>query len=192
MIKIESYDEIVRWSYRLARLWVIDHLVPQGVNSSRKFDNYKREGKYLPKTFPRKPDEFFKKTGVWKGWSDFFGKTGIHADKEYYSFEKAAEFCQKIGIHNSIEYRTWKKRPAKLPARPDQYYKEKWTNWQDFLGNKYELPKRQVFSKLKERDVRIIKHQLGLGITGSFLAKTFGVSEMQISRIKKGENWAEV
>jgi hypothetical protein len=192
MMKIDSYDNVVKWSYRLASIWVKDHLVPQGINSSRKFDNYKREGKYLPKTFPRKPDEYFKKNGVWKGWSDFFGKIGIHAEKIYYSFQQASVVCKQIGIKNSIEYRTWQDRPEKLPARPDQYYKKDWKNWQDFLGDQYAIPKRQVFSKLKESDVRIIKHQLRLGISGATLAKSFGVSEMQISRIKKGENWTEV
>ncbi|MCK5169766.1 MAG: hypothetical protein KAQ75_07800 [Bacteroidales bacterium] len=97
-----------------------------------------------------------------------------------------------MGIRNSIGYRTWKNRPDKLPARPDQFYKVEWVSWVNFLGERYSIPKRQIFSKLKESDVRIIKHQLGLGVSGSTLAKSFGVSEMQISRIKKGENWAEV
>jgi len=33
---------------------------------------------------------------------------------------------------------------------------------------------------------------LALGVSGAILARTFGVSEMQISRIKNGENWAKV
>jgi hypothetical protein len=99
---------------------------------------------------------------------------------------------QANGIKNSIEYRTWAKRPDKLPARPDQYYRNEWSSWKSFLGEHYAIPKRQVYSKLKESDVRIIKHQLKLGVSGAALARTFGVSEMQISRIKKGENWAEV
>ncbi|HBH48592.1 MAG TPA: hypothetical protein DDX98_08120 [Bacteroidales bacterium] len=192
MMKIDSYDKVVKWSYKLASLWIKEHLVPLGINSSRKFDTYKREGKYLPKTFPRKPDEYFKKSGVWKGWSDFFGKEGVHAEKEYYPYQQASIVCKQMGIKNSIEYRTWAKRPDKLPARPDQYYRNEWSSWKSFLGEHYAIPKRQVYSKLKESDVRIIKHQLKLGVSGAALARTFGVSEMQISRIKKGENWAEV
>lgn len=191
-MKIESYDSVVKWSYRLASSWVKDHLVPIGVNSSRKFEAYKREGKYLPRNFPRKPDEYFKKTSVWKGWSDFFGKEGMSSESNYLSYEEAAKLCKRIGIKNSIEYRTWKNRPSRLPARPDQYYKSKWDSWPEFLGDSYELPERKVASKLKKSDVRIIKHQLGMGVSGSVLAKTFGVSEMQISRIKNGENWAKV
>jgi hypothetical protein len=192
MIKIDSYDLVVKWSYKLARIWVIEHLIPQGINSSRKFDAYKKEGKYLPKTFPRKPDDYFRKSGVWKGWTDFFNKEGIRVERNYYTYIQASALCRQMGIKNSIDYRNWINRPEKLPARPDQYYKENWTSWQKFLGDSYSLPERQVFSKLKESDVRIIKHQLEMGISGAMLAKSFGVSEMQISRIKKGENWAKV
>lgn len=191
-MKIESYDKVVKWSYNLARIWAKDHLVAKGVNSSRKFELYKRGGNKLPENFPRRPDEHFKKLNTWKGWSDFFGKDGIHADSNYYSYQMAAEKCIIEGIKNSIEYRTWKNRPERLPARPDQYYKEDWTCWQDFLREQYSLPHRQVFSKLSESDVRIIKHQINLGVSGSILARTFGVSEMQISRIRKGVNWTEV
>jgi hypothetical protein len=191
-MKIESYDNVVKWSYRLASMWVKEHLTALGVNSSRKFEAYKREGNYLPKNFPRKPDEYFKKAGVWQGWSDFFGKDGIHYDRQYLNYEEASRLCKRLGIKNSIEYRTWKNRPPKLPARPDQYYKENWKSWSDFLGESYELPERKVASKLNKNDVRIIKHQLAMGISGSILARTFGVSEMQISRIKNGENWTKV
>jgi hypothetical protein len=191
-MNIESYDHVLKWSFKLASSWVKENLVPIGINSSRKFEAYKREGRYLPRNFPRKPDDYFKKQEVWKGWPDFFGKKGKHADKNYYNYIDASTLCIRMGIKNSIEYRSWKNRPSRLPARPDQYYKENWISWIEFLGDNYELPKRKVASKLNEKDVRIIKHQLNMGISGSILAKNFGVSEMQISRIKHGENWEKV
>jgi hypothetical protein len=191
-MKIESYDNVIKWSYKLAKNWVKENLVPLGINSSRKFDAYKRGGEYLPKNFPRKPDEYFKKKDVWQGWPDFFGKPAEFSEKLYLTYQEASRVCIQRGIRNSIEYRTWNNRPSSLPARPDQFYKSEWFGWQKFLGDNYDIPKRRVASKLKTTDVRIIKHQLGLGVSGSVLAKTFGVSEMQISRIKNGENWAKV
>lgn len=191
-MNIDSYDHVTQWSYKLAREWIQNHLVKKGINSSRKFEQYKRQGNYLPLHFPRKPDEYFKKKSVWNGWTDFFGKSNSFHEKEYLKFEDASEYCQTLGIKNSVEYRNWKNRPGNLPARPDQFYKEDWGSWQDFLGNSYKVPPKKVFSKLQVSDVRIIKHQLELGVPGSVLAKTFGVSEMQISRIKKGENWVAV
>ena len=191
-MKIESYDNVIKWSYKLAKIWVQEYLVPKGVISSRKFDSYKRGGDYLPKNFPRKPDEYFKKKNVWKGWPDFFGKPDGFTETNYLNFEEASKICKQRGIKNSIEYRTWNKRPANLPARPDQYYKKTWQGWKAFLGNNYDIPERKIASKLSASDVRIIKHQLNLGVSGAVLARTFGVSEMQISRIKHGENWTKV
>ncbi|MBN1952724.1 MAG: hypothetical protein JW801_16095 [Bacteroidales bacterium] len=191
-MKIESYDNVIKWSYKLAKTWVQENLVPKGVNSSRKFDHYKKKGEYLPRNFPRKPDEYFKKKNVWPGWPDFFGKTAENSDKSYLNFGDASRLCQQKGLRNSIEYRTWTNRPVNLPARPDQFYREEWKGWKEFLGNNYDIPEKKIVSKLSAADVRIIKHQLDMGIPGAVLARTFGVSEMQISRIKHGENWTKV
>lgn len=47
-------------------------------------------------------------------------------------------------------------------------------------------------SKLSEMDVLHIKEKLNKGATLRQLAKQFGVSDMQIYRIKSGENWSSV
>lgn len=47
-------------------------------------------------------------------------------------------------------------------------------------------------AKLTEKDVLYIKTKLKKGITAKALAKRFDVSEMQIHRIKTGENWKHV
>jgi hypothetical protein len=78
-----------------------------------------------------------------------------------------------------------------MPSRPEYFYKE-WNGWQDFLGPAYKPPDPRHYTKLSVADVRIIKHQLNMGISGALLAKTFKVSEMQISRIKRGENWNDI
>jgi hypothetical protein len=54
-------------------------------------------------------------------------------------------------------------------------------------------PKKKVpFSKLKVEDVKLIKAMLIRGVKQNLIAKMFCVSEMQITRIKRGENWAEI
>jgi hypothetical protein len=57
------------------------------------------------------------------------------------------------------------------------------------LMTKQELIKT---SKLKEQDVKHIKTMLSRGVTQNVIAKLFKVSEMQITRIKRGENWGHV
>ena len=50
-----------------------------------------------------------------------------------------------------------------------------------------------LLTNLEENDVLFIKSKLGKkGVTMKKLAHQFGVSEMQIHRIKTGENWSHV
>lgn len=191
-MNIENYDSVLNWSYSLASQWVKKNLVPKGIVSARKFEAYKREGGYLPLHFPKIPDEYFKRRSSWKGWRDFFGNPVISRRKRCLSYRDASRIAKMHNIKNCKEYRDWKDRPANMPARPGITYKGEWKGWREFLGNCYQRPRKRNYSKLSESDVRIIKHQLDLGITGAALAKIFQVSEMQISRIRSGENWGDV
>jgi hypothetical protein len=54
------------------------------------------------------------------------------------------------------------------------------------------LGKVVTSSKLKPEDVRVLKGLLEKGVKQSVIAKLFCISEMQVTRIKRNENWAEV
>ncbi len=47
-------------------------------------------------------------------------------------------------------------------------------------------------SKLNKQDVAVIKGMLEKGVKQNLIAKMFCVSEMQVSRIARKENWAEI
>ena len=47
-------------------------------------------------------------------------------------------------------------------------------------------------SKLKEADIALLKSMLERGVVQSKIAKLFSISEMQVTRIKRGENWGHV
>ena len=49
-----------------------------------------------------------------------------------------------------------------------------------------------TYSKLKPEEVSLIKSMIERGVKQKLIAKMFCVSEMQITRIKRGENWKEV
>lgn len=188
---ITDYDKVVKWSYSLAKKWASEHLTVLGINTSKKYFKYKQDGGYLPKNFPRIPHEYYKNRGVWVNWKDFLGVTGKTYQSKFLPFEKARDFMNSVEeVQTSKEYLDWKK-PDFLPARPNLTYKDKWEGWDDFLGTKPELqgPKN---GKLKERDIRIIKHQLKMGVPAVELAKIFNISSMQITRIKRGENWGHI
>jgi hypothetical protein len=190
-IELGDWDKVLKWSYSLASKYTIENLVPLGVTSARKFDAYKRAKKLLPRKFPRIPDEYFIRKGTWKGWPDFLGYPEHKKSRYYLNYRDASRVVREIGIKNSKEYLRWKERPSNLPSRPEYFYKE-WKDWKDFLGPSYQPPDPRHYTKLSIADVRIIKHQLNMGVPGAVLARTFKVSEMQISRIKRGENWNDI
>lgn len=47
-------------------------------------------------------------------------------------------------------------------------------------------------SKLKPEDVEVLKGMLQRGIKQNVIAKLFRISEMQVTRIKRNENWADI
>jgi hypothetical protein len=47
-------------------------------------------------------------------------------------------------------------------------------------------------SKLKAEDVKVLKSMLDKGVKQNVIAKLFSISEMQVTRIKRGENWAHI
>lgn len=47
-------------------------------------------------------------------------------------------------------------------------------------------------SKLKPEDVEVLKSMLQKGVKQNVIAKLFRISEMQVTRIKRNENWANV
>jgi len=49
-----------------------------------------------------------------------------------------------------------------------------------------------TYSKLKVRDVIAIKKMLQKGVQNVDIAKMFCISDMQVTRIKRGENWGHI
>jgi len=47
-------------------------------------------------------------------------------------------------------------------------------------------------SKLKPDDIRLLKSMLKRGVKQNVIAKLFSISEMQVTRIKRGENWGDI
>jgi len=47
-------------------------------------------------------------------------------------------------------------------------------------------------SKLKPEDVKVLKGMLEKGIKQNVIARLFSISEMQVTRIKRGENWSKI
>jgi hypothetical protein len=64
-----------------------------------------------------------------------------------------------------------------------------------YLKIKYNDPNRPKVitqNKLNEKDVQVIKSMLLKGVANTTIAKMFCISDMQVTRIKRGENWGHV
>lgn len=64
-----------------------------------------------------------------------------------------------------------------------------------FSNPEFKNAKRRTYSKLTENQVRLIKRKINdpkRKTRMKMIAKQFGISEMQLYRIKSGENWASI
>jgi RNA polymerase sigma factor (sigma-70 family) len=133
--------------YKQAREWVINTLVPMGIDSQSKFYEYihgkdgagKRE---LPPGIPRAPVDVYSKIGVWEGWPQYFGRKNVYQDgrKKFAPLEKVKEF---IMMHDPFGRITWKRwqnwvhgkdkalpEPTfPVPLRPEDQY-EDWPGYE--------------------------------------------------------------
>ena len=100
----------------------------------------------LPNDIPSNPYNAYKKE--FQGMGDFLG-TGNVATKEFWSFEKAREYVQNLGLKNNGEWEVFRKssrRPEYIPTSPQRTYKEEFVSVGDWLGTGTVAP--QVRSKL--------------------------------------------
>ena len=76
-----------------------------------------------------------------------------------------------------------------------------WHTEESLKEKRREIRQRNIFpkrkrlitnSKLKESDIRLLKSMLQKGVFQSEIAKMFCISEMQVTRIKRGENWGHI
>jgi hypothetical protein len=74
----------------------------------------------------------------------------------------------------------------------NEQVKERSATFMREKNKKLSTKERITYSKLNENDVKLIKSMLRRGITQNIIAKLFKISEMQVTRIKRGENWGFV
>ena len=66
--------------------------------------------------------------------------------KSFLSFEEAREKARSAKLAKAEAYFEWQKQHDDMPSNPHRYYKEEWTNWWDFLGNKGKITKKTALS----------------------------------------------
>src|SRR6056297_656087 len=135
------------------------------------------------------------KPGLTKGFHTVTFKT--NGKKKTFLVHKlvAIFFVPKDNDNQSIAiHLDWNKR--------NNYYKNlKWVTKDE--AYKRIMPRLQEINKIKNRglirnsklkaeDVKVLKSMLEKGIKQNVIAKLFSISEMQVTRIKREENWAHI
>jgi hypothetical protein len=108
-----------------------------GLKSEHEWRDYVRSGK-KPADIPADPRGTYAKAG-WAGSGDWLGTGTVVARlRQYRSFKKARAFARNLGLKSHGEWSDYcksGKKPADIPAAPDQLYAEAgWVGMGDWLG----------------------------------------------------------
>lgn len=142
-------------------------LSEKNIKSASIYSNM-RANRLIPLTLPSSPSETYATDG-WSGWGDYLGTwRRCAADIKWASYEEAKELMQKYKVTSSEHFRKVRKSNKevfqKVPSIPKSIYKDKWTDWSDFLERK-ELKK---CPKMSFQDARNYIHSLGIKTQGIF------------------------
>lgn len=103
--------------------------------------NFTGQGSYVkwckteqrPADIPASPDRVYKKTGDWRGWTHFLSnkprkihdRTIYPRPKEYWKYEKAKTFVNKLKLKSQAEWHEFVrsgKKPIQIPSSPQNVY----------------------------------------------------------------------
>jgi hypothetical protein len=102
--------------------------------------------KNIPINFPKDPEQYFLKRGLWKGWHIFVGRRPRGIIDDFLSFKDAKNYALKLKIETAREWKKKKDFPNNIPLRPDMFYRASgdWISWGNFLGVKDEIASSKI------------------------------------------------
>ena len=95
--------------------------------------------KMRPANIPATPEKFYKRDG-WQGYGHWLGtgNIGVSKDQTFLPFKEALLYARSLRLKSLKEWQAWckcKKRPANIPAAPEQFYKRNgWQGYGHWLG----------------------------------------------------------
>lgn len=152
-------------------------------------------------SFVKNPEGELLTGGKTAGYLSFVVVLKTGKNKSYYFHRVVAElFLEKEDSHEFVIHKNYKKHENQV-TNLQWVNKEEWTRHQynnpNVKENKLKRKLRQAttYSKLTYAQAVILKKKLldpNRKTRIRVLAKQFGVSEMQLYRIKSGENWGDI
>lgn len=137
-------------SYKDCKTWAEKHLIPKGIDSSKKWYKWQRN-KYSkligrPRFIPTAPALTYKSKG-WVNWATFVNTNNLRTDVEFWTYETARRWVYdnlRGCVTSLTEWDNFRRGeldidfPNRMPKRPDSVYTE-WEDWGMFLwtGNEW-------------------------------------------------------
>jgi len=119
--------------YDVVKNWVIE----KGVSSRKEWDSLEK-----PNNIPTNPDVYYK--DEWESWPTFL-QNG-HERKGFLTYTQSKNWLRENNITQKVIFSTvWRsyckgelnlKLNTKIPKYPQNYYKDEWKGWDDFLNRK--------------------------------------------------------
>jgi superfamily II DNA or RNA helicase len=136
-------------SFQDAKKICLQHNI-KSVKEYRKFFN---ENKNY--NIPKNPEITYK--NEWISYGDYLGTDSLASNiikNHRYSFDEAKNVLKPFGLKNVSDYKKIRnssvENKLKLPANPDQIYKNEWISWGDFLGNGKVANQNKLYLSLNE------------------------------------------
>ncbi|CAO6130571.1 SF2_C_EcoAI-like domain containing protein [Candidatus Pelagibacterales bacterium] len=117
-----------------------------------------------PENVPQKPKYFYK--NEWEGWSIFLGVKIVSSKEKtkfYCTYLQAKKYAKSLKLKNVKEWIVFTKNknfPAKIPKKPDRWFKNEWETWGIFLGTGTESPHKKKFLNFKKAKSILRKFKL--------------------------------
>ncbi len=117
-----------------------------------------------PENVPQKPKYFYK--NEWEGWSIFLGVKIVSSKEKtkfYCTYLQAKKYAKSLKLKNVKEWIVFtinKNFPAKIPKKPDRWFKNEWETWGIFLGTGTESPHKKKFLNFKKAKSILRKFKL--------------------------------
>lgn len=142
--------DLVRYQRAMSYAEAKKIISEQNIKSTKEYHLYRKQHPGLP----HRPYKSWK--SEWFSWSAFFADT----DSSLSEFNKAKEIIKKLNIKSNSEYYVHTRTNKSLPRYPDRYFKEHWSNWEDFLGV------HEAYSSMTEASAAA--RELGIGLKSEY------------------------
>ena len=159
-IQLKIWDNIARYNWRP---YEDAKKYAQSLNlkNSQEWSKH-TQTKAFPKDIPTAPNVTYKTE--WESMGEFLGTKNVSRKfRNYKTYDEAKKFVKSLKLKNTKEWNNYvykiNKDLSDIPKRPNEFYKNEWKSWNDFLGSDYRdyLPYEETKAYVKSLNIKNIE-----------------------------------